>query len=393
MKTDELTAPPILQVTSDSIQDTAVEKDLVGASGAELSVVVPTFNESENVVPLVEALDQALRGISFEVVFVDDNSPDGTAHAVKQLARHRPDVRCIHRIGRRGLSSAVVEGILASSATYVAVIDGDMQHDERALRPMLELLQADRADLVVGSRYSEGGSIGDWTASRAWMSDLAGRLSRSVLRGNTLADPMSGFFMTRRELFESTIPALSIEGFKVLLDFVASSGRVLRIAEVPYQFRNRLRGESKLDSLVLWEYGVLLLDKLVGHIVPPRFVLFMLVGATGLVMHFAVLSALWQLAGVGFLRSQAAASLAAMTWNFVLNDLLTYRDKRLKGMRWWRGLASFYAVCGLGALANVGIARVLFHSDYRWWLAAGAGIVVGTIFNYGMTSIFTWKRK
>ncbi len=360
---------------------------------AELSVIVPTFNEVDNVEPMVRALDAALDGIAFEVIFVDDDSPDGTAARVKEIASRRRDVRCLHRIGRRGLSSAVVEGVLASSAPFVAVVDGDMQHDERVLPTMLDRLRSGEADLAIGTRYADGGSIGDWTASRAWMSGFASRLSRLVLRGKKLSDPMSGFFMTRRERFDASVPKLSIEGFKILLDYVASSTSELRIVEVPYEFRNRLRGESKLDSLVLWEYGVLLLDKLFGHVIPPRLVLFAAVGASGVAVHFAVLTLLWKPMHVGFLRSQAAATLVAMTWNFVLNDLLTYRDKRLTGVRWLKGLISFYAVCGVGALANVGIARVLFHENYTWWLAAGAGIVVGTVFNYGLTSIFTWKRR
>lgn len=365
---------------------------MTGTRIAELSIIVPTFNESKNVEPLVHSLDAALSGIAFEVIFVDDNSPDGTAGVVKSLSQTRHDIRCLHRVGRRGLSSAVVEGILSSSATYVAVIDGDMQHDERILPQMLETLRHDRADVVVGSRYAEGGGIGDWTASRAWMSDVAGRLSRAILKGKKLSDPMSGFFMTRRATFDAVVPELSIEGFKILLDYVASAESTLRIAEQPYQFRTRVHGESKLDSLVLWEYGILLLDKLVGHIVPPRFILFGVVGATGVAVHFALLSVLLATKSASFVVAQAAATGVAMTWNYLLNDALTYRDKRHRGLRWWTGLLSFYLVCGVGALANVGIASALFRGDVTWWISALAGVVVGTIFNYALTSLFTWRK-
>jgi dolichol-phosphate mannosyltransferase len=303
----------------------------------------------------------------------------------------RGNVRCVHRIGRRGLSSAAVEGILSSSAPFVAVMDGDMQHDERILPQMLELLRANRADIVVGSRHAEGGSLGDWTKSRAWMSDIAGRLSRAVLKGRDLKDPMSGFFMTRRPLFDQAVPKLSIEGFKILLDYVSSVDPSLRVAEYPYHFRNRVHGESKLDSLVLWEYGILLLDKLVGHIVPPRFILFALVGTTGVVVHFTLLSLMLS-AQVAFVTAQSIATLLAMTTNYLLNDSLTYRDKRHRGLRWFKGLASFYLVCGVGALANVGIASALFKDNFTWWISAGAGVIVGTIFNYAMTSLFTWRK-
>jgi len=357
-----------------------------------LSVIVPTFNESANVVPLVDALTRALDSIAFEVIFVDDNSPDGTAAIVKTLAQSIPNVRCVHRIGRRGLSSAAVEGILSSSAPFVAVIDGDLQHDETILPDMLALLTSDAADVVVGSRYADGGSLGDWTASRAWMSKVAGSLSRAILKGRSLKDPMSGFFMTRRERFDATVPDLSIEGFKILLDYIATADVNLRIAEVPYRFRTRIHGASKLDSLVLWEYGILLLDKLVGHLVPPRFILFGIVGVTGVIVHFTMLSTLLAVSGVTFMTAQSIATLVAMTTNYLLNDALTYRDMRHRGWKWLTGLMSFYLICGVGALANVGIASALFKDNYTWWVSAAAGVLVGTIFNYALTSLFTWKK-
>ena len=373
-----------------SALELTAERSMSG--GPELSIVVPTFNESGNVSLLIAALDKAMPDTHWEVIFVDDDSKDETARIVKEFARVRGDVRCLHRVGRRGLSSAVVEGVFSSSAPYVAVMDGDMQHDERVLPQMLALLRSGSADVVVGSRYVEGGSLGDWTSSRIFMSKVAGRLSQAILKGQQLQDPMSGFFMTKRVLFESVSPAMSIEGFKVLLDFIASSATALRISEVPYVFRTRAVGESKLDSLVLWEYGILLLDKMFGRFVPPRLVLFALVGGTGVAVHFTVLSMLIRLAGTGFVMAQGVATFVAMTTNFVLNDLLTYRDKRLKGFRWVTGLLTFYLVCGIGALANVGIASALFEKNYAWWLAAGAGVMVGTVFNYGLTSVFTWKK-
>ena len=362
------------------------------AAPVELAVVIPTYKELANVAPLLSALHSALAGINYEIIFVDDHSPDGTARVVRDIARQDPRVRCLLRVGRRGLSSAVVEGALSTSADYVGVMDADLQHDERLLQDMLAELRADRADVVVASRYVGGGSVGKWSRARAWMSQFATRLSRLVLR-QELQDPMSGFFMTRRELFEEAVPKLSAEGYKILVDFLASSPRTLRCRELPYTFRQRLYGESKLDSLVLWEYGMLLADKLVGHIIPPRFLLFGFVGGTGVVVHFAVLTLLHKLLQAGFDLSQAGATIVAMTTNFMLNNWLTYRDKRLRGRQWWLGLASFYLVCGIGAVSNVGVASVLFERQYVWWFAGLAGILVGTVFNFAMTSVFTWRRK
>ena len=358
----------------------------------ELAVVIPTFKESENIGPLLSRLQGLLAGLHYEVIFVDDHSPDGTAAIVRQVGRGDSRVRCLLRIGRRGLASAVIEGVLATNAEYVAVMDADLQHDESLLPKMLVTLKSNKADVVVASRYMDGGGVGNWTQARARMSKLATRLSKLIL-AQDLQDPMSGFFMTRRDLFEEAAPRLSAEGYKILLDYLASSPKVLRCAELPYTFRNRLHGESKLDSLVLWEYGMLLADKLIGHIVPPRFLLFGIVGGTGVLVHFAVLSVLYKLLGFEFNTSQAAATLVAMTTNFLLNNSLTYRDKRLRGWRWGRGLVTFYTVCSVGAAANVGVASVLFAHAYTWWISGLAGILVGTVFNFAMTSVFTWGKR
>lgn len=367
----------------------------------ELAIIIPTFREAQNIAPLLAAIRARLGDaaapasgwpVRYEIVFVDDDSPDGTARIVRDFGRHDPRIRCIRRIGRRGLASAVVEGILSTGAEYVAVMDADLQHDESLIGDMLQVLRSDRADVVVASRYVAGGDIGEWSSSRAWMSRLATRLSKLILP-QQLSDPMSGFFMTRRDLFEEAVPGLSSEGYKILLDYLASSPRRLRCSELPFTFRQRLHGESKLDSLVLWEYAMLLCDKLVGGVIPPRFLFFGLVGGTGVLSHFVTLSLLHRGLGASFDVAQAVATLVAMTSNFALNNLLTYRDVRLTGSRWWIGLASFCAVCGIGAVANVGIASVLFQQEFSWWLSGLGGILVGTVFNFAMTSIFTWKRR
>jgi dolichol-phosphate mannosyltransferase len=358
----------------------------------ELTIVVPTFNERDNVLEVVQRLDSCLRGYAWEVMFVDDDSPDGTADQIREMARQDRRIRCIQRIGRRGLSSACTEGMMASSAPYLAVMDADCQHDETALPRMVELLKAGEADIVVGSRYVDGGGIGNWNASRAKMSRFATHLSRLIIKQD-LSDPMSGFFAFRGDVLNPAVRNLSNLGFKILLDLLASSPRPLRLKEVPYEFRNRHAGESKLDSQAMWDYLMLLLDKLVGHIVPVRFIAFGLVGAVGVVLHFALLTTLFRWMGLPFAVSQASATIAAMISNFALNNALTFRDMRLKGWRWARGLALFVLVCGIGALANVGIASYLFTRNRMWVLAAFAGIVVGAVWNYAMSAMYTWGKK
>jgi dolichol-phosphate mannosyltransferase len=361
--------------------------------GPELVVVIPTFNERDNIAPLLAKLGQALDGIRWEVVFVDDDSTDGTVTVLQQVCTTDPRVRCVRRLGRRGLASAVVEGMLSNFAPFIAVMDADHQHDERLLATMLETLRKDEADVVVGSRYLAEGGVGDWSKRRRAISRTATLLSRLVLRGRRLTDPMSGFFMLNRPVFDTAVRRLSQEGYKILLDILASSPRTVRIKEVAYVFGSRQHGQSKLDSLVVLDYLTLLLDKLLGRWVPVRFLMFTAVGSVGVVLHMAVLAAALK-SGADFLPAQTAATAVAIAGNFFLNNALTYRDKRLKGLgRVLLGLASFYAVCSVGAVANVGIANFLFvEQRYAWWVSGIAGILVGAVWNYATSALFTWRK-
>lgn len=360
------------------------------APGPQLSIVVPTFAESENVRALVECVSRALDGIEWEIIFVDDDSPDGTADLVRAIARTDHRVRCLQRIGRRGLSSACVEGMLASCAPNIAVMDADLQHDERILPQMLALLTADQADLVVGSRYADGGSIGGFSSKRAGISRFATRLARAATRAS-VRDPMSGFFMLTSKLLHESVRGLSSIGFKILLDLLASAPPGIRVREVPYRFRARVTGTSKLDTKAAWDYLVLLLDKTVGRYIPIRFVAFSAVGAAGVLVHMAVLAALFRSGASSFLWGQAGATFAAMTFNFGLNNVLTYRDRRLRGLAWLWGWLTFVLACSVGAAANIGIAEYLFERDEYWALSAIAGIAVGAVWNYAVTSVYTWR--
>jgi dolichol-phosphate mannosyltransferase len=366
---------------------------VVGSGCADLSIIVPTFNERDNVPLLLKKIEAALPGVAWEIVFIDDDSSDGTIEVLRSLSRRDPRVRSLHRIGRRGLSSAVVEGILSTSSPYVAVMDADLQHDERLLGQMLDVLRDDEADIVVGSRYCGEGSVGAWDERRQKISRIATELSRLVVKAD-LTDPMSGFFMLRRSVFEGAMRHLSIQGYKILLDILASTKSAPRVKELPYVFGLRQHGESKLDALVTLEYLNLLLDKMFGGVVPVRFIMFAAIGGIGVIVHMLVLGGLLKTGIADFLVAQTSATIAAMTFNFFVNNVLTYRDKRLRGFGpVLVGLLSFYAVCAVGAVANVGIANVLFHEHYSWWLAGVAGILVGAVWNYALSSIFTWRSK
>lgn len=361
----------------------------------KLSVIVPTFNERDNIAPLVEKLEAALAGISFEVIIVDDNSPDGTAELAKSLAVRKPHVRCIHRVGRRGLSSACIEGMASSAAEFVAVIDADHQHDETILPEMLAAAEGG-ADIVVGSRYTgEGSSREGFTKSRQMGSTLATQLS-GFLTGKQLSDPMSGFFLLRRSLFNEVVPGLSRDGFKILLDIIVSANRKrkgqLTLAEIPYSFRPRFAGESKMSALIVAQFLGLLVSKISRGILPTSFLLFSLVGASGVVVHMSMLTFAFEVLNFNFANSQLIATLVAMTTNFVLNNELTYADKKLRGRRFWTGLLSFYLVCSFGTLANISVASVIYEARLTDFFIAGvAGAMMSVVFNYAVTRMFTWR--
>jgi dolichol-phosphate mannosyltransferase len=367
----------------------------------QLAVIVPTFNERDNVVSLYEKVTKALGEIPFEFIVVDDNSPDGTAQIVKELARRHSNVRCIHRIGRRGLSSAVIEGISASAAPYFAVIDADHQHDEAILPEMLDkALSGDH--VVVGTRYSPGGALGEGLSkTREAGSRLATQLSRLVT-GENLSDPMSGFFLMRRDVFDEIAPSLSNEGFKILLDIVVSAGRArarrgkqLRIGEVPYTFRPRNAGESKMSSIVVVQFLGLVLSKLTGGLLPPTFLLFAFVGGLGVLVNMAALGVAGRVLNVSdpgdFAKAQTIAVFVAMTFNFVLNNELTYANRKLRGWRYLGGLLTFYIVCSIGAIASVSVGTWIYTIDRSFWLAGIAGVLMSVVFNYSVTRVFTWR--
>ena len=359
---------------------------------AELSIVVPTYKERGNVAELVRRLDAALTGISWEAIFVDDNSPDGTAQAVKDIAAADNRVRCLRRVGRRGLAGACIEGMLSSASPFVAVMDADLQHDEKVLPQMLARLRTGGADLVAGTRYVEGGGAASFSGRRGVISRAATELTHRLV-GTNLSDPMSGFFMMRRERLEEIAPRLSPVGFKILLDITATGGERLAIAEQPYVFGARFDGESKFNAQIGVEFLGLLLAKMTGDLVDPRFLFFAIVGTVGLFVHLISLRLALAFLPDAFRAAQIIATLVAMTSNFLLNNELTYRDRRLKGVAMLRGFVLFCLIGSVGVLANVDLASWLYYERPVWWVAGAVGAIMGALWNYAMSTLFVWRVR
>jgi len=357
-----------------------------------LSVIIPTYCESGNIAPMIAALDSALRGISWEVIFVDDDSPDGTMGVIRAIGEHDNRVRAMRRVGRRGLAGAVIEGMLGSGADIVAVVDADLQHDEKLLPDMLRDIEDGKSDIVIGTRYDQSGNASEgFSATRQLSSRLATWLTNLLIKTN-VSDPMSGFFMLKRSIVDDAAPKLSSGGFKLLLDILASVPRGTRVSEKPYTFRPRQIGQSKLDGLVVADFLGLLVTKVTRNLVPPRFLLFALVGMTGLLVHLLALRSALVFADASFNSAQIFASFVAMTFNFFLNNVLTFRDRRLSGFGMIRGLLTFYLVCSVGTLANIGVADLVYNHDPNWWRAGIAGALMAAVFNYAASSALTWRR-
>lgn len=367
----------------------------------QLAVILPTYNERNNIAPMVARLDAALAGIAWEAIFVDDNSPDGTADEARRIALADPRVRVIERIGRRGLASAAIEGMCATAAPVVAVMDADHQHDPALLPQMLGAVNSGEYDVAYASRFAEGASTEAWgRPDRVKASGLANRIARRVT-GVQLSDPMSGYFMLRSEILRADAHRLSGVGFKILLDILATVEAPLKVKEFPLNFSARAAGESKLDRTVVFEFLVGLYDKWLGRIIPTRFALFGTIGALGVLVHMSVLAVFLSIFGGSFKGNlvsafeigQTVAAVVAMTFNFILNNALTYADKRLTGFSALaRGWARFALTCSVGLLANVGAAAVLVRFGFHEYPAAISGIVIGSVWNFALSSKFVWGK-
>lgn len=359
------------------------------AGGVLLSIVVPTFNEAGNIGELIRRVDAALAGIRWEMHVIDDDSADGTADIVAEMGRSDDRIHCLRRVGRRGLSSACMEGMALARGRYYAVMDADLQHDERLLPAMLRSITAGSVDVVVGSRYVDGGCTGSWNPLRRALSRSATGVTRWLLRVE-LSDPMSGFFMVRPQALRPLAARPCDKGFKLLLDIVASATVPLRVVELPYRFSERTSGQSKLGAAVVW-YFFLLLARHLAQRVPRRFIRFCAIGASGVLVHLAVLWALQRWLQASFAAAQTSAVLVSIASNFWLNNRLAFGDLRLRGARLVSGMSRFAALCAFGAVANVVLSESLHGAGAHRMPSAIAGIVAGAVCNYLTVSRLVWR--
>ena len=356
-----------------------------------VSVVVPTYDEAGNIARLYDDLAACLSSLAWELVVVDDDSPDGTADAVRRLAADHANVRCVQRVQERGLASAVHWGVQAAHGDVVVVMDGDGQHAPGLIPAMVDAL-ASGADIVSGSRFLSGGPVEGLESRRRLALSERGNQVVNLFLGRTLSDPLTGFFATSRRLFLASIPRLQADGFKVFFD-LAWHNRSATIRELPFEFRKRQSGESKLGSYVLWLLACDIVAKLSRGLLPPRLVSFVGVGLIGSIFHFSVLYAVLA-AGAAFWVAQAAATVVALVFNFSINNVLTYSDQRLRGAGFWQGLLTYSLIASLGIVANVSTAQLAYvRLNGHAFLASTAGLVIDVIWRFVVSNRLVWGGR
>lgn len=367
------------------------------AGPVKLSLVVPTFNESRNLEELLgkltATLDACVPG-AYEVIVVDDDSPDRTWELALRLADHCPALRVMRRRGERGLSTAVIRGWQAARGQVLAVIDADLQHPPEILARLWGEIAAG-ADLAVGSRHAGGGGVSDWSALRRALSRGAQLLGLCVLPGvvGRVSDPMSGYFMVRRSALAGT--ALSPLGYKILIE-VLGRGRIGRIAEVGYVFRERTEGESKVTARLYLEYLRHLL-RLRLALLPARFPRFAAVGLSGVAVDMTLLWLLKDRLGWPLTAAKLVAAEMAMASNFLWNDLWTFGDVARRqgyGFARLRRFAKFNAICAAGLALSVGLLDMQVGIfGINPYLANATAIAVTTGWNFWMNKIFNWTAR
>jgi dolichol-phosphate mannosyltransferase len=360
-----------------------------------ISLVIPTYNERENIMLAIKRAHGALQETArpFEIIVVDDDSPDRTWEAAEALCPDYPGLRVIRRRNERGLARAVVRGWREARGEILAVMDGDLQHPPETLGRLVKAVRDDGVDIAVASRHVMGGGVSRWNIVRRGVSWSATLMATWVLPGTlrTIRDPMSGYFALRRSVIEGC--RLEPEGYKVLLE-VLGRGKYQRVAEVPYVFVERQRGGSKLGPRQYWEFilHLLRLSWQTGEL--NRFLKFSAVGGSGVLVNMGVLILLTS-ASLGYLSSGIFAVETAIVTNFLLNEFWTFSDFSKKRPGWVRRMIRFLKFnlfCAGGAVINLGVLWMLTEYAGVYYLLSNLfGIGAATLWNYGINANITWE--
>ena len=361
-----------------------------------ISIVIPTFNEVKNIIPLLKNLTVLVKDFEYEIIVVDDDSPDGTSNVVNKYMKSNKSIKLITRIGRSGLSSAIKEGLIFAQGKYLLVLDGDGQHHPSFILDMLEKIKKNKSDIVIGSRFLNTSKLEGLSNKRSLGSKFANKLARISLHKNyaKLTDYLSGCFCLEKEMTKKYIRKIEINGFKFLYELLSLSKGNLDVLEVPLLFKERRFGNSKLDIAIVWDFIISILHNLTLRLLPRRAISFGLVGISGVFVQLFITSFLVEIFLIDFYNALPFAVISAATSNFLINNQVTFRSERLKNLSLLIGLLKFLIVASLPVIANVGIATAIYkYISADTFIAQIAGIAIVYAWNYLASSSFVWKKS
>jgi len=355
---------------------------------SEVSIIIPTYNESENIVKVLNEIELTLSGHDYEVIVVDDNSPDQTSEIVKKISKANKNILCIKRTWKKGLSSAVIEGVALSSKELVCVMDGDGQHDPKDILKMLEHHRAYNLDLVSGSRFLNLSSELALSQSRKNLSD-AGIFFANLFLKKKMTDPMTGLFLIKKNLIENLQDQLYKDGFKILFDILMLN-KTLKSDEVQINFRSRIAGDSKLNISTIFNMLGQVMENITKGFMPASFFVFSLVGTVGVAIHLTSLSLL--LMSLGFVAANAVSTVLAMTSNYFLNNYLTFHNLHKTFRERFQGLIKYSFTNSFSILANIGVASQFYANNFSEISSALIGILAGLVLNYFLSLNLVFKK-
>ena len=360
-----------------------------------ISIVIPTFNEVKNIIPLLKKLLSLFDDYDYEIIIVDDDSPDGTSEEVEKYMKDKKTIKLITRIGRSGLSSAIKEGLIFAKGKYLLVLDGDGQHHPSFLLNMIDEIKKNKSDIVIGSRFLPSSKLEGLSKKRSLGSKIANKVASISLNKNysKLTDYLSGCFCLNRDSTKNFIRRIEINGFKFLYELLSLSKGKLNVKEVPLNFQERRHGNSKLDLAIIWDFIISIIHNFTFRIMPRRAISFGLVGLSGVFVQLFITYFLTNLLLLKFYDALPIAVISAATSNFLINNQVTFRSNRLKGSALLVGLLKFFLVASLPVIANIGITTAVYeYISADTLIAQIAGIAIVYAWNYLASSSFVWNK-
>ena len=358
-----------------------------------ISIIIPTFNEIQNIIPLVQKIKVSLNSkINWEIIFVDDNSPDKTYEKIKSLKKDYSNIKVIKRLNERGLAGAVLTGLNSCSYEQIIIMDADLQHDPIFILKLLNKMYQNEASIVVASRFIKDSKSNNFHILREIGSKTMIKVF-NLFSSIKLYDPMSGFFIIKKDLFLKISKNLSSDGYKILADIILNIPKNVKVSQIPIDFKQRHAGESKMNLKVLWDLLLVIIHSFLKKYVPREYLSYIGVGMIGLSFHVMSLYLLYKIIDISFLISHLIATLIAIFVNYTLNNILTFYNNNLMGIKWLLGLINYYIFCSYGIFISFAIAKTLIGFNFNWFIAGLVGAFTASVWNFSMSKFIIWHKK